>query len=335
MHKILLFGLMVGFGAQSAFAACPDAPEPVLTLDFASRYEGSDATRSTLNKANADAAKAALKPLDGFVSDLAKDLAQALTETDAAQQRAAADCILQRMAAWARADALSDLESRSVNLTIGARLAAFGIMAHRAARHAQDTAALAQVSDWLALRVGEQMTFWETAPDGASRGNLRSWAALAAAASAALSDDPITRGWAAWSTKYVLCTANEDGSLPQEMSRGRLALHYQVHAIAPLVTTALLLERQDLPVRDLCGGALARAVAFTLADMEDGRLSAGITGVVQSYFDGSDTFDPFQMAWLVPWYHLSGDPEIADRIATFDTLSYSKLGGDQSLIWAQ
>ncbi len=177
------------------------------------------------------------------------------------------------------------------------------------------------------------MQFWENAPKGAASGNLRAWAGLAAAATADLTNDRVMRAWAIWSTTYVLCSANPDGSLPQEMTRGKFALHYQLYALAPLVTSVLLLERQGTPVTQQCDGALQRAVHFALSDLDSGAKTQAITGHVQSFFDGSAELGKHHLAWLEPYLAYTPDPVAEDYAAPRRPLSFSKLGGNQTLIW--
>jgi poly(beta-D-mannuronate) lyase len=165
---------------------------------------------------------------------------------------------------------------------------------------------------------------------------LRAWAALGGASVASILDDPALRSWAAWSVSNVLCSANADGSLPQEMGRGSFALHYQLHAIAPLVVATLLLDRQGVDLQQTCDASLARIVAFAVDDLDSGAATQAITGEVQSYFDGTDTLDGFNLAFIEPYLQLDQMPdrEALDRLADpFRPLSYSKLGGNQTLIW--
>ncbi len=329
----MAFGLVMTSPAL-ADIVCPPAPDPMTRLSFESRYADGDASRSTLDEeAEADAIES-LAPLDAFLRELARDVG-AMLEAEPTESAAHATCILSRMATWAEADALSDQGTETVALTIGSRLASLALMAREARRYSPWQGDLAEVTRWLGRRVDEQMTFWETAPEGASRGNLRAWAALAGAAQADLSGDPVVRGWAAWSTAYVLCSADPDGSLPQEMSRGRLALHYQLHAVAPLVSAVLVLEEQGVSLRERCANALDRIAAFTLDDLATGQATRAITGAEQSLFDGSSELRDFQLAWLEPYVRLTGDRR-ADRIAApRRPLSYSKLGGNQTLIWSR
>ena len=304
----------------------------MLTLDYGSRYSEDSETRSDLDE-DADAeVDAALAPVDDFLRDMA-GVANRVYAPDV-DPAVAADCVLSRLAPWAKADALAQLDSQAAQLTAGSRLASVGLILRQVAPHVADDTRLGLVVAWLDRRMLAQMRYWEQdAPDGARRGNLRAWAALAAAATADLTSDPVTRGWAAWSTQYVLCTANEDGSLPQEMIRGRHALHYQLHAVTPLVVSTVLLEGQGMPMRDRCNGALGRVVAYTVADLDDGAMTKARTGEVQTYFDGTRDLQGFNIAWLEAYMTLNPDPALEALAADWRPLSHSKLGGDQTAMW--
>jgi poly(beta-D-mannuronate) lyase len=319
--------------ATAALADCPAAPDPVLGLAFDSRYTDDSETRSEIDPEAEAAAKAALRPVDDFLRDLARRANTALDGSDPA----AAGCVVAQIARWAGADALAGLDSPTARLSVGARLAGFALVLLQAAPLAGDADAVTAIDGWLTRRLSEQIAFWEEdAPDGARTGNLRAWAALAAAATAARTGDPALRYWAAASAAHVLCSAAADGSLPQEMRRGRLALQYQLHAITPLVVTALLLDRQGLPLTGVCGAALDRAVGFALSDLDDGAASATLSGEVQSFFDGSDKIEDFHLAWIEAYLRLPAAAHAAQAEALVKPrrpLTYSKLGGNQTLIW--
>ena len=306
-------------------------------LTFDSRYASDSETRSEIDAGAAAAAAEALRPVDDFLRDLSRRANAALDGSDPD----AAACVVAEVATWADADALKGLDSNTARLTVGARLAGFSLVllqvAPTAGDDAGDAGALARIDGWLTRRLFEQIDFWEeAAPDGARSGNLRAWAGLAAAATAARTGDAALRYWAAASAAHVLCSAAADGSLPQEMRRGRLALQYQLHAITPLTVTALLLERQGLPLTGVCAGALDRAVGFALSDLDDGAQSAALSGAAQSFFDGSDTLEDFHLAWIEAYLRLSvaaHAPEAEALITARRPLTYSKLGGNQTLIW--
>ncbi len=327
---------VAALAGAAAQGECPPAPPPVIGLDFASRYAEGDATRSELDPTAAAAVEAALRPVEDFLRDLVTAANKALDAGDAD----AAACMMRRMAAWAGADALSDLGGGTAELTIGSRLAAFALVYLQLADLAGDTSEAAEVRAWLDRRVVAQIAYWETlAPVAARQGNLRAWAALAAAARAADTASPEAQRFAFWagaSAAWVLCSANADGSLPQEMRRGARALQYQLHALAPLAVTALLLERRGQPVVAVCNHALDRAVGFALDDLGDGAATKAITGVTQNFFDGSEKLKPFHLAWAVAYSRLPGARHGSRALAMATALgapNYSKLGGNQTLVW--
>jgi poly(beta-D-mannuronate) lyase len=314
---------------------CPAAPDPVISLGFDSRYVPEDASRSEIDPEARDKAMAAIAPVDQFL----RDLVRAANRVVAGRPGTDAGCLLMQLAAWAHADALSDLGSDTARLTIGARLAGFALVLRQItpATTRPDDAEI--VRAWLVTRITEQITFWEDmAPPGARQGNLRAWAALAGAAVASLTDDAAIRDWSAASLSDVLCTVAPDGSIPQEMTRGRLALHYQLHAIGPLVTGVLILGEQGVMLHDTCDGALARAVLFAVDDLETGAATQAITGEIQSFFDGSAELRGFHLAWIEAYLRLPEMPgrDALDLLAEeWRPLNYSKLGGNQTLLWGE
>jgi len=312
---------------------CAPAPEPVITLGFGSRYTDDSKSRSEIDKESNDAVNAALGPIDDFLRDLTR-IANNVTRGDD-DQIAQADCVVAQMATWADADAFSDLETITANFSIGSRLAAFALAYRQVAPFAADTKARQSIEDWLGRRTDEQMTFWEEdATSGAKTGNLRAWSTLGINLVGQIRNDPVALRWSAWSATFLQCQALEDGSLPQEMRRGKYALHYQLHAVAPLVVTTLLLEQQGLSIKGVCDNALDRIVAFTLADLETGEASAAYSGETQTLFDGTEELQSFQMAWLEAYLALSPNAELDAYADTFRPLGNSKLGGDQALLWA-
>lgn len=334
---MMRLGMVLAFGltGSGAFAECATAPEPVLSLSYGSRYTDDSATRSEIDADGAAEADDALRPVDDFLRDLT-ETANGVFE-DGADTGAIADCVVSQIAVWAEADALSDLQSETSNLTVGSRLAGFGLVLMQVVPFASNTGQIDVIKDWLRRAIQAQTRFWETdAPIGARQGNLRAWAALGGASAAVVLDDAALRSWAAWSVSNVLCSANPDGSLPQEMGRGRFALRYQLHAIAPLVVATLLLRQQGIDLQDTCDGALGRAVAFAVNDLDSGAATQAITGEVQSYFDGTDALEGFNLAFIEPYLQLDQMPnrDALNQLAeSYRPLGYSKLGGNQTLIW--
>ena len=314
--------------------ACEAAPPPMISLSYVSRYADDDQNRAKLDEDREAEVEAALSPLDGFIDQLA-DRTEALYSGNLGDRESAAECILTQLGSWAEADALSDLGTETVRLTVGSRYAAFALILWQTLPYAADHKMRGPIVSWLDSRMQEQMAFWPQAPAGAQQGNLRAWAALAAAAVAMQANDAGLRDWADASATVVICSANPDGSLPQEMGRGKYALHYQLHAIAPLVTAAVLLERQGLLTSRNCDGALHRIVGFATGDLVDGSQSKAITGVDQSLFDGTENLTAYQLAWVEQYLLLRRDATLEAIAASLRPLIYTKLGGNQTMLWGQ
>src|SRR5690606_26213011 len=99
----------------------------------------------------------ALGPIDDFLRALT-DAANTVL-APGAERPAIADCVIARMAAWARADAMGDLVSTTANLTVGSRLAAFGLAALQVAPFVTAPDDLEAVRLWLHRRQRAQMVF--------------------------------------------------------------------------------------------------------------------------------------------------------------------------------
>lgn len=327
MKPSILTATLISALAGPSFA-CGSVADPVVSLDYGSRYQDGDDSRSTLDATSNAEVDAALGPIDDFIRGLARDSNTVIREADTVL----ADCVMTQIASWAEAGALSDLGSFTARLSVGSRFAgiAFAYRNVRPYSTRPDQARI--IEDWLDARIAEQIIFWEEeATPGAKVGNLRAWSSLATVLVADMVDNDAYRHWAAWSISNILCTARDDGSLPQETKRGGYALHYQLHAVAALVPTVLILQDAGIDLVPACNEALGRAVNFAVTDIAAvGAASAGYAGKPQTLFD-DDGVQPHAMAWTVPYAQLRGVTPLA--VTTYDPPSNSKLGGDQTLVW--
>ncbi len=313
---------------------CPTDAKPVITLGFGSRYTDDSENRSDFDEESDKAVTAALKPIDDFITDLAKQtniLNDPETKPEEAQKAAA--CVLDSILAWAKADALSALTTQGANLSAPSRVGGIAFAYAAALKVVPEPAGKAEIEAWLLARSKQTMVFFDTeAPPRASRNNLRAWAGLAVTRVGLTLDDPALIDWGAETLRLVACTAEADGSLPNEMWRGKLALHYQLHAVAPMVTTAALLQDERPELFTDCDGALQRVVQFTLEGLDDPSAVQKITGEKQTV-GGTRKARDFELAWVPAYLTLDPDPTIAARVDKVKELGNSKLGGDQRLLW--
>jgi poly(beta-D-mannuronate) lyase len=308
--------------------------DPVVSLGFPSRYTAESKTRSDFDAEGDAAVTAALKPIDDFIGDLAR-MSNDAQSGEGEEATLAADCVLDRIAEWAKADALSDLQTQTAQMSVPSRVGGIAFAYANARPFAtEDPARQAVIEDWLRARALQTIAFFDAyAPPRVNRNNLRAWAALGVARIGLTLDDPHLLTWADVSIRLVACTVNADGSLPLEMQRGDLALHYQLHAVGPLVMTAALLQEKGSDLFAACDRAIPRAVSFTLQALDDPAIVEPLAGEEQSYAKGKEKVEAFEVAWAKAYLAFVDDPAVAKLAATYDSLSNSKFGGDQSLLW--
>ena len=332
----VLAALMLGAApvhAEETAEACFAAFAPVVKLAYPSRYTADSKSRSEFD-AKADAAvDAALKPVDDFIIKLATEANRSLTEPGA-KATLAADCVVDRIEAWAAADALSALDSDGAQMSVPSRVAAIAIAYAQVLPKATVDDRMAAIDAWLRARVTASMVFFDTkAPPRASSNNLRAWAGLGAAQAGLILQDQPMIDWAVASVERVACTAAADGSLPNEMWRGKLALHYQIHAVGPLVFTAALLKDKTPGLLQACDGAIVRAAQFAVAGAKDPKIVELVAGEVQKFDPNPAKLKAFEFAWITAFLAQVDDAQIKAFALNFDVLSNSKLGGKQSLLW--
>ena len=313
--------------------ACFAAAPAVTKLSYPSRYTKGSKSRSDFDEKADAAVDAALKPVDDYIVKLAIEANNSLTSSGVTAILAA-DCVVDRIHDWAASDALSALDSDGAQMSVPSRVAAIAIAYAQVLPKATLDDRQPLIDAWLRSRVQASMRFFDkSAPPRASRNNLRAWAGLGAAQAGLVLDDPAMIDWAVASVQRVACTANADGSLPNEMWRRKLALHYQIHAVGPLVFAAALLKDKKPGLLQACDGAIIRAAQFAVAGAKDPKIVEAVAGAKQTFNADPAKLKAFEFAWITAFLSQVEDPAIKAFALNFDVLSNSKLGGNQSLIW--
>lgn len=151
------------------------------------------------------------------------------------------------------------------------------------------------------------------------------WAGLAVAAAGIANNHAADFQWGLTAYRMGLDAIQPDGSLPREMERGQMALHYQLYALAPLVLLAELGEANGIDLYAERNGAIHRLVAFDLAGLEDPTVIQKRTGVAQIVtlpYAGSD------IGWAVPWVRRFPNAELSALLAKAPWVRSTSWGGD-------
>jgi poly(beta-D-mannuronate) lyase len=334
---LLLLTLVLSFRSAPASVAatkgCDPIPKPVVSLSFGSRYKDDSKTRSDIDEESDAEVTRSLAPVDDFVQVLIRDANS--FRRDPVKNKRLAGCVMAAVDKWATANALSDLGTMNAKLAVPSRLGGIAIgYAQLGDVRDANPAARVRIEAWLKARAEATMHFFDKeATKGASRNNLRAWAGLAVGQIGILLENERMTMWSGDTIRRMIADANPDGSLPLEMKRAKYALHYQLHAVGPLVTAAAMLcETGKGREQDIAG--LRKIVEFSLAGLEDPKKVEVLTGVPQKIRQGYKS-NGGVLAWLEPYIAISHDQN-AEAIATaIRPLQNSKLGGNLTRLYAK
>ena len=162
----------------------------------------------------------------------------------------------------------------------------------------------------------------ENAGDG--HNNLTYWGALGVSAVGIATDRSDLFDWSVGIYRQALKQIAVDGTLPLELNRAAMALHYHLFAAAPLVMLAELGELNSLPLYEEAGGALTRFVQRTVNGLVDPTYFANKTHIAQELpaeLDGS------VIGWAVPYQARFPNPVLAALLAKASSTSNWQLGG--------
>jgi poly(beta-D-mannuronate) lyase len=310
---------------------CPAAPEPMLSLDLASKYGEDGPERDDVDEKAEAAFDAAMTPLRDY-SSLVVRYANRFTDKG---RRGDADCALALLAAWARADALARPRSHTAVFKLATTLSGLG-MAYLQVKAAATEEDRAAIEAWFARQARRIRTHFDAlATPRAKVNNHRAWAGLAVAVSGLVAQDKPLLDWGLTSYEAAACHAEASGMLPTEIVRGKKARDYHLFALAPLTMLAEIGEANGWNSASICEGALGRIMAFSLAAIDDPTAIEEMAEHPQAPFPKGDAVPPAnRLAFLEPalrrW---PGAFPIEARARALRPLKAIDLGGDMTLLF--
>jgi poly(beta-D-mannuronate) lyase len=327
--------LFVGMtNIASAKAKCPDVPNPVVSLEFGSRYKADSNTRSDIDAESDAEVTSVLKSIDRFIQGLTRQIGKAQAEDDQKKQLIMSSCVLNAIHAWAKADALSDMRTANAKLAVPSRIGGIAIAYAETRSMVPGMEAEKQaIETWLLARAKATMDFFDNdATKGASRNNLRAWASLGVGQIGILSKQTELVDWSIDSNRTMVTGSAADGSIPLEMRRKKYALHYQLHALTPLVTSIAMIcdagygnGQADLERLKIIAG-------FSLNGVKNPKIVEAIAGEAQTVEPGLKA-NTESLAWLEPYASLTGEKDVNAVLLEIRPLLNSKLGGDVTRIY--
>jgi len=150
------------------------------------------------------------------------------------------------------------------------------------------------------------------------------WAGFAIAAAGIANNDRRLFDWGVDAYKHGVNYIQPDGTLPLEMERGQMALHYHLYALAPLIMLAEFGETNGVPLYAEREYAVKRLVTRCVYGLEDPSFFQKQTGVPQVT---DAKVQAWQISWAQPYTRRFPAPEITRLLKQADWLNYTTLGG--------
>ncbi|VTP13960.1 Alginate lyase precursor [Phytobacter ursingii] len=313
---------------------CPAFPPPFTgALDFTSKYEGSDSARATLNPQ----ADRAFHEQTKAITELEKVVSQVVTGFAHDGNPARAQCVVNGLDSWARADALTSVAKnhtgKSMRKWALATLSSSWLQLKFSPAHPlvgqQEKAAAVEL--WLSHLADLTVADWRDLP--LKRVNNHSyWAAWAIMATAVVTDrrDLFDQSLAMYRT--AANQVDSAGFLPNELRRRQRAFSYHNYAIQPLVMIALFARSNGVEVTAENDKALQRLAGRILSGFDNPDEFTRQTGIPQ---DVAFTRQASSLAWLEGWCALQTcDAQLTQRLAALRPLHSTRLGGDLSWLFA-
>ena len=333
-RRILLSFLTAFLASGAALAqqgtSCGPVPPAPVDLELAGFYadSGRGGSASRIDKTRLAEYLEATRSLIAW-GNAANRLADDFLKNAHAES---ARCAITYVDEWAKAGALlgrmGDAEHRqghAVQKWLLAEAAAVYFKVQGQADAAQNE----RILRWLAGVAKPVKAFWETNPDTlqSSKNNHYAWSGVAVMQVAVLTADRDGRRWARKTFDHVLDGLDADGFHPEELRRGKKALHYHLFTLAPLVYMAKLSQLDG--ENWLEDARLKRMIEAVTGAAEDPAILEKRTGKAQESFNAHP--------WNWGWYRILPDGDRCHQ--RFETLmktgkgqkSVRYLGGDLQL----
>ncbi|MBD1550813.1 mannuronate-specific alginate lyase [Pseudomonas typographi] len=308
--------------------SCPAVPKPYTdTLQFRSKYEGSDKSRSTFNAASDQAFRDATKDITNMERGVSKLVMQYMRDGRPAQL----DCTLNWLTTWAQAGALESTDFNHTGKSM--RKWALGSMsssylrlkfseAHPLQGHEQQAQ---QIEAWFSKLGDQVVSDWSNQPLERVNNHFY-WAAWSVMATAVVTNRRDLFDWSVKEYKTAASQVDPDGFLPNELKRQQRALSYHNYALPPLMMIASFAQANGVDLRGENNGALQRLADRVLTGSKDPSAFQAKNGQKQ---DMTDLKVDSKYAWLEPYCTLyTCSPDTLQRKRDMEPFKTFRLGGD-------
>jgi len=302
------------------------------SMNFTSKYQGSDSARNELNKQAYQAYQEASATIRRFEKRMIATANDYQVDGDGP---AARDCLIDNLNTWAQAEALMPDDINHVGQAVrkwalAASANAYLRVKSSAPENALDSAKVARIEGWFE-RVSDGVREYYTDREPRKINNHDYWAAWAVMASAVATNDCGDWRWSLSKFDQAMGQIATDGYLPKELSREDRALEYHNYAMQPLTLMAVFAEVNQASLYNQYQESFEQLARNVVDGLDDPSAIERITGHSQKV-DGLST--PWGLAWMRPWAETWGPlPGMEGFLAEHAPVKNTRLGGDIEFLY--
>lgn len=248
--------------AKTVSGKCIALPAPYTgSLNFPSKYEGSDSARATLNPEAEQAFRAQTKQ----IVDFERGISTMVWRYKRSGDPATLNCLLRGYRDWAKAGALTSTQTnhtgRSMRKWALATLATGWLELKFMPQSMPDDTA--DIDRWLSLLADQVVKDWDGL--ALSKTNNHSyWAAWSVMATSVAVNRQDLFDWSLKEYRIAAGQIEADGTLPNERQRRERATAYHNYALQPLVMIASFAQANNKDVMQENNHALIRLARYVL-----------------------------------------------------------------------
>lgn len=303
---------------------CLTAPQ--LPHDFATNSYYIDSKHSIADPALKKQYEDSVAP----VEDLSRAVVRAADEFQTKGSRAAAACVASLLENAAKQKTLTGhMDGHQASYVQGWNLGAWAV-AYLKVRGSGIVSAEqnSEITKWMKKLAEDNRNYYDAQRGRGTHNDAHNnhlyWAGFAIAAAAIAGNDRHLFDWGVDAYKDGVHAIRDDGTLPMEMERGQMALHYHLYALAPLMMLAEFGEANGVDLYAEREFAIKRLVDRCVAGLEDPSFFQQRTSVAQVT---TPEIDAWEISWAPAYTRRFPDARISALLAKVSRLSYTMLGG--------
>lgn len=274
---VLTFVSSPSVPAAATQVRCPQPPDPVRAINLQGYYK--DAAKSVVDRAAAARKRATVKPLKSYLNAVTRLADRAITARPALRREGYGQCAIFWLRAWAEGGAyLGVMGSKQAKAQRKWDLAGLALAYLKVRRYAGPVDR-SVVDPWLQEIADRARAVYKS--PGKIRNNHWYWLGLGLGAVGLATGSERHWNEARTIMQDAAHEVRSDGFLPEELKRGKRALHYHAFSLMPLVTLAELASAKGEDWYKLNSNSLHRLVQKTTLSLKNPVEIERIVGVSQ------------------------------------------------------